>query len=135
MKKVFIALMMFAVLFTGCATIDTNPAARITIQYSILRFIGDSPEKQTEALRLVQDIKGYVDQSQEVSIDALAALATEWIPWERLHPADRFLLAEIMIAVSNHLKEQVGSGVIEAEALVELGVFLDWLERAILMAS
>ena len=133
MKKLI--LLFIALVFTGCATFQpSDPVFKLTVQYSVMRYVAESPERQTEAARIVSNIKGYIDTGATVTVEGLQELAVSWVPWERMHPADRILLMALLEHLSESFEMHIGTGTLKPEDMVKAKEFLRWIEQAIEMA-
>ncbi len=140
MKKLLLSLMLFAFLLTGCATLQgfiaatENPIFQRTVQYAVIRYLAAEPEKQPEALRIVNELQRHVEGSAQITVFELEDIAIEKIPWDKLNPADQFLIMGMIADISALLREQVGDGVLDEDSRVKARAFLRWIEQAVVFA-
>jgi len=123
-----------ALLLAGCATMWTvaqNPIFQRAVEYGVVKYLSAQPDRQPQALQIVQHLQRSVDQSAQVTVTDLENLAMDQIPWARLDMADQYLLRSMIRDIADHLRAQVGDGVLAEDDKVRLKDFLTWMERAI----
>lgn len=133
-------LMLIALLLTltGCATlmaVAENPVFQRTVQYGVIKYLSSAPDKQPQALEIVQQLQKYTEQSAELTVYDLEEMTLEAIPWDKLDPADEFLLMGMIADISELLRDQVGDGLLEADDKVKVRAFLEWIEQAVRFAA
>ena len=132
MKLFILSLLLFAL--AGCATLTTiasNPVVQAGVKYGIIRLLSDNPGKQPQALAVIKEVRKYAGQAPDATIDDLAQRTMEIIPWDRMNLADQMLTQDMVLYASNYLKKMVGDGVLDADARVEVDLFLRWIEQAV----
>ena len=132
MRLFIVSLLLFAL--TGCATItalSSNPVVQAGVKYGIIRLLSDNPGKQPQALAVIKEVRKYAGQAPDTTIDDLAQRTMEIIPWDRMNLADQMLAQDMVLYASNYLKKMVGDGVLDADARVEVDLFLRWIEQAV----
>jgi hypothetical protein len=130
---------------SGCVTtgentqdqtsITSSPIFQVAVQYAVMRFVAESPERQAEALRIVNTLQEYIDGSETITVKILREMTTSWVPWEKLHPADQFLLQQLIVQVAAYLENMVGSGSLDDNARTLTRDFLGWISEAVSMGG
>ena len=132
MRLFIVSLLLLAL--SGCATLTTiasNPVVQAGVKYGIIRLLSDNPGKQPQALAVIKEVRKYAGQAPDTTIDDLAQRTMEIIPWDRMNLADQMLTQDMVLYASNYLKKMVGDGVLDADAMVEVDLFLRWIEQAV----
>lgn len=136
MKKNFLLVGMLFLL-SGCATmwaVAENPVFQRTVQYGVIKYLSSEPDKQPQALEIVRQLQSYTEQSAELTVYDLEEMTLEAIPWDKLDPADEFLLLGMIADISELLRDQVGDGLLNADDKVKVRAFLGWIEQAVRFA-
>lgn len=140
MKRIqycLLSIMAFVLLLTGCATFQgilaasDNPILQRTIQYAVIRHMAANPGHQEEAVRVIEEVRKAIDRPVLVSVGDLKQVAIAEIPWDKMHPADKFFLQELLKDIAAHIEVQVGDGVLDEEDKVRVRDVLTWIEQAV----
>ena len=142
MKSRFLSVILVMVMFfSGCATITDRPTSpeailfKGTIQLGIAQHIAGKPERAAEAGKLLLELRGHVEAGVNVSVAGLQTLAMTWMAWERLDVVSRIAFYYMILAASQYLEEQVGTGVLDPTEAVPVETFLGWLEEVIMLSK
>ena len=137
MKKLIVSIIVMVMLLTGCAgftaflTAMENPILQRTVQYGVIKHLGQYPHHQPEALNVINRLQKAVDQSIEITVHDLETMAIEFIPWHKLSPEDQFFLLGMIADISYLIRQQVGDGILDSEEKIRVRSFLAWIEQAV----
>jgi membrane peptidoglycan carboxypeptidase len=131
MQKLWqIVVVGLALALTGCATGGGEPPSTLTeqlvIQYAVLKVVGDNPEKAQRVSKVAHDAKTFLN-GDGVTLAALQAAVHDKIDWTKLDAADTLLVNALLAEVDRQLQINLGAGVLNPEALVQVNAVLDWI--------
>lgn len=132
-KKV-IATLLMATMFISCASLQTGvqdptaqAAAKIAIQYGVMKYIDEDAEKAQRVLTFV-DAALAVAGDETASVDDMQIKITALIPFDKLDLADRVLIASLIEAAVTEVKRRVDTD--PTKPLVEVRTVLTWVKQA-----
>lgn len=139
MKKILIALVLALTLAgTGCAGFNSavhdpvngptiQAAAKIAIQYGVIKFIDEKPERAGAVLKFT-DAALAVAEEDEATPDNLGLKLNALIPFDKLEPAERALVANVLELSIAELKRRVN--VPGSVPLADVREVLSWVKQA-----
>jgi hypothetical protein len=117
---------------TGVGAVADNPrvefVAKSVVQYGIIRFIDEDAEKHAKVVTFVDAALAIVNEDESATLDTLSFKLQALIPFDKLHPADRALIANLIEATVAELKTRVD--VPDSVPVAEVRVVLGWVKQA-----
>lgn len=134
LKQLF-AVLLIALMFSGCALIDRinreDVTTKFTVQYATLSMVERSSQITNEdVIEHINRVREVIDQDTEITVALIIAEAESYIPWESLNRADKLLVTTLLIAVSDELEDRVGAGTLDPERQLTVLTMLNWIEEA-----
>jgi len=131
-----ILLVAVIAMMVGCATIDTQSMAqRMATQYSVLKYIDESPQKAERVVSRVDNIIAIVEKGDGITFAVVIDRVNSNINWNNLDTADTLLVKTLLLELQNDLGGRIGQGVLNQEDKANILAVLNWIRNAALMAN
>ena len=132
-KYLLSVIVMFAMLFSGCAVLETiaKDENKLAVQYATLKVIDGDTQKAEQLKAWITEARNYVDTSAEVSVSYLADEARVRISGKISDPADMLLAMAILNEAERRIWERLGEGPLKQEQRVKLLTVFDWIESVL----
>lgn len=115
----------------ACASLEQNDIARLATQYSTLKYIEAAPGAETERAARIYDIVSQARQllngDTSTTVAFIEVAVRNQVPWHSLSAADQLLADGLISAISQDLQQQVGSGALKDEQLLQVDAVLGWV--------
>ena len=133
MKYLSAIIVMFAMLFSGCAVLETiaKDENKLAVQYATLKVIDGDTQKSDRLKSWLTEARNYVDNGAEVSVSYLAEEARIRIKDKISDPADMLLAMAVLNEAERRIGERLGEGPLEQEQRVNLLTVFDWIEEVL----
>ena len=133
MKYLSAIIVMFAMLFSGCAVLETiaKDENKLAVQYATLKVIDGDTQKSDRLKSWLTEARNYVDNGAEVSVSYLADEARIRIKDKISDPADMLLAMAVLNEAERRIRERLGEGLLEQEQRVNLLTVFDWIEEVL----
>ena len=133
MKYLSAIIVMFAMLFSGCAVLETiaKDENKLAVQYATLKVIDGDTQKADRLKSWLTEARNYVDNGAEVSVSYLAEEARIRIKDKISDPADMLLAMAVLNEAERRIGERLGEGPLEQEQRVNLLTVFDWIEEVL----
>ena len=133
MKYLSAIIVMFAMLFSGCAVLETiaKDENKLAVQYATLKVIDGDTQKSDRLKSWLTEARNYVDNGAEVSVSYLAEEARIRIKDKISDPADMLLAMAVLNEAERRIGERLGEGLLEQEQRVNLLTVFDWIEEVL----
>ena len=133
MKYLSAIIVMFAMLFSGCAVLETiaKDENKLAVQYATLKVIDGDTQKANQLKGWITEARNYVDGSAEVTVSYLADEARARISDKISDPADMLLAMAVLNEAERRIRERLGDGLLKQEQRVSLLTVLDWIESVL----
>jgi hypothetical protein len=127
MRYALTPLLLIFVCLASCGTLgEDNASAKLIVQYAILDYVGESTDRASRVVEVIDEVEGYLATDTPVTVDLLKGEAYERIDFNQLKPADRLLAANIVELLANKLTERVGQGQLDATQKLRVSEVLGW---------
>jgi len=133
MKYLSAIIVMFAMLFSGCAVLESiaKDENKLAVQYATLKVIDGDMQKANQLKGWITEARNYVDTSAEVTVSYLADEARVRISGKISDPADMLLAMAVLNEAERRIRERLGEGLLEQEQRVNLLTVFDWIEEVL----
>jgi len=133
MKYISVVIIMFTMLFSGCAVLKSiaKDENKLAVQYATLKVIDGDTEKADQLKGWITEARNYVDTSAEVTVSYLADEARVRISGKISDPADMLLAMAVLNEAERRIRERLGEGPLEQEQRVNLLTVFDWIEEVL----
>lgn len=132
-RKLFASLVLLSV--TACASMSSQEMRdaglapeQIAIEYATLKLAARSHDTAVRVVKVTQEIRGYIDVTESVSVAGLKAYATSRIHWDDLDAADHLLVTKLINVVAIQLNDVAADGLVDPTKLVKVHEILDVIE-------
>lgn len=127
-----VIFVLFALVLAGCSFVETlqPDTKRLAVTYATAKIIDTNADRAARVLDLVEQGRAFIESDAEVSIDALYSGVMDRIEWQKIDPADRILIEEILKNARERLKDEIGIGLLQPDERVKVVKVLDWIESA-----
>lgn len=126
-----LAIGLVLLALVACASLEQNDIARLATQYSTLKYIEAAPGAETERAARIYDIVSQARQllsgDTSTTVALIEVAVRNQVPWHSLSAADQLLTDGLISAISQDLKQQVGSGALKDEQLLQVDAVLGWV--------
>lgn len=133
---IFAILVAFAVGLTACSSLPdaTNAEMKAMTQIALISVVGDDEEQAQEILAAVQEARKYLlDPDMEAPLNELDSELRGSIDWTEMDPRQRVIANDMINLVVLSLKDNISSGTLSPDQMVEVGMVLDWIEEAMML--
>ena len=129
MKYLSAITVMFAMLFSGCAVLETiaKDENKLAVQYATLKVIDGDTQKSDRLKSWLTEARNYVDNGAEVSVSYLAEEARIRIKDKISDPADMLLAMAVLNEAERRIQERLGEGALAEGERVKLLAVFDWI--------
>ena len=133
MKYISVVIIMFTMLFSGCAVLESiaKDENKLAVQYATLKVIDGDMQKANQLKGWITEARNYVDTSAEVTVSYLADEARVRISGKISDPADMLLAMAVLNEAERRIRERLGEGLLEQEQRVNLLTVFDWIEEVL----
>jgi len=133
MKYLSAIIVMFAMLFSGCAVLETiaKDENKLAVQYATLKVIDGDTQKSDRLKSWLTEARNYVDNGAEVSVSYLAEEARIRIKDKISDPADMLLAMAVLNEAERRIQERLGDGALAEGERVKLLTVFDWIEEVL----
>jgi len=133
MKYLSAITVMFAMLFSGCAVLETiaKDENKLAVQYATLKVIDGDTQKSDRLKSWLTEARNYVDNGAEVSVSYLADEARIRIKDKISDPADMLLTMAVLNEAERRIQERLGDGALAEGERVKLLTVFDWIESVL----
>jgi lysyl-tRNA synthetase class I len=133
MKYISAIIVMFAMLFSGCAVLESiaKDENKLAVQYATLKVIDGDTQKANQLKGWITEARNYVNTSAEVTVSYLADEARVRISGKISDPADMLLAMAVLNEAERRIRERLGEGLLEQEQRVNLLTVFDWIEEVL----
>jgi len=133
MKYLSAIMVMFAMLFSGCAVLETiaKDENKLAVQYATLKVIDGDTQKSDRLKSWLTEARNYVDNGAEVSVSYLADEARIRIKDKISDPADMLLAMAVLNEAEKRIQERLGEGDLSEGERVKLLTVFDWIEEVL----
>ncbi|ACL71526.1 hypothetical protein Tgr7_0428 [Thioalkalivibrio sulfidiphilus HL-EbGr7] len=127
---VFVALSIS--LTAGCAALravqDHPLAARLAVEQTTLRWIGDDLHRAERTREVIAEVRPHIEGSATVA--TLDQAARSAIRWDSLSLADQRLLETLLDELKQELERRIGAGLLDPDQQMTVAAVLDWIDAA-----
>ena len=131
-KTLTCALSIF--LLAGCGTLERlaehESAAKLTIQYSTLKYVDEDSEKATRIIEIVSEVRNHLNRSEVSEIGSVYNVVLAQIDFGRLDQADQFLVRGLLEVIQEEISKRIDSEFLTEGDKVMIGNVLNWVEAA-----
>lgn len=99
---------------------------RRVIRLAVVIYAGDDLERINRSLEVIEDVRSYVDNNEEVSVDKLGDKLRQEILWEKLDPVEATVAEELLLVVENRIRAKIDADELEATVETTFGDVLNW---------
>jgi len=133
MKYLSAIIVMFAMLFSGCAVLESiaKDENKLAVQYATLKVIDGDTQKADRLKSWLTEARNYVDNGAEVSVSYLAEEARIRIKDKISDPADMLLAMAVLNEAERRIQERLGDGALAEGERVNLLTVFDWIEEVL----
>jgi len=139
MKKLVVCLMLFALSFhfSGCMTTPEGVRTftpqgklygRLGASLAVAAFAAKEPEHLPRLADIAGQIRLQAADGAFSSVDAVFAAVREKIDWEKLHPADRPLIEDLLAALEAELRQRIPQVELASAHLLTVAEVAGWIE-------
>jgi hypothetical protein len=116
----------------GCsATAPTQEATlNLLVRQATVRALQNKPERAPRAKEIIGEARQLTTGEKDVTVALAVAAMRGVIEWDRLTPADRLLIEDIMTMIQIDLENHLGSGILNPEQKAFLDKLLQSAEQA-----
>jgi len=133
MKYLSAITVMFAMVFSGCAVLETiaKDENKLAVQYATLKVIDGDTQKSDRLKSWLTEARNYVDNGAEVSVSYLADEARIRIKDKISDPADMLLTMAVLNEAERRIQERLGEGDLSEGERVKLLTVFDWIDEVL----
>lgn len=139
MKKLILATALSLGALTGCSALEhvgqysrENPlVVNAATRQAVFRYI-DAGETETDksnraksVIDAVREVDAFLEGNPTASIGALLQVIDAQIKWDKLNPADRLLIKDIVTMVGMSLEDKLKAGLLSEDAVIGLRALFD----------
>lgn len=130
-KLLLIASLLCAVVsFTGCGSATAQLAEQTAVQFAVLKFSQNNPERSAQIISIVTQVRALAGGEKFDTVALLVAFVKLKINWSKLDAADTSLVNNLLAIIQSALEEKVGTGILTPEKLLVVDQVLGWIETA-----
>ena len=138
MKKL-LSMLCLAVLVisTGCATLQNVHRSDIksVVRISTILYVGDSPQKASDVLYVIQETREDINVLDEVSIETVSEYVRENVVWQELRPIEAVTVEALISRIERSIKEEIRTAAIPLDTMVLVNDVLDWISEAVMLSQ
>lgn len=134
MKKMFVAVVVLAVVISGCSTIKslfTNDEAllKLAVESAVAQVLHDNPGWKATTIEITAATLSAIDAKTVLDLGSTAAYVKSKIPMDKLLPPQQALASLLVDTIVQQIQAELAKKniAVPADQLVEVRAVLGWI--------